>query len=272
MSDYVTPGEIRAEIFAQCDTRNMSCWELLILMAGDDKDAQLLTAAIEPIVGTVAELVRAGRAAVFYQRAGGDHVAVVFEPAKLRRDLAHYVTPDATTPTLETVLADASDIYWIGLKDGAARQRDNVSGASSVHAKYLFDSKDLIRYARPAAVTPPYEARMVTIPPGIRTLAELSGVLAVALDFPDGYDEGDGAVLHWLGLIDWLDGQRVVLVHADLPMAGRKDEQRHYIEILDALGVPEHQHDCEAVFPPECRDAVEALRPQRPEYPPREAY
>lgn len=74
--------------------------------------------------------------------------------------------------------------------------------------------------------------RIVRVPPGITTKDELLARLAGELAFPEHFGRNWDALSDCLRDLSWMPGDRVLLVHEDLPLADDPEEAAAYVDIL----------------------------------------
>jgi hypothetical protein len=94
-------------------------------------------------------------------------------------------------------------------------------------------------------------ARVVRVRSGIRSKQKLLAILADKLRFPGYFGWNWDALEECLGDLSWLPpGQRVVIVHEDLPFGAGGDNRGIYLSILAAAGAAERaDHPLAVVFP-----------------------
>lgn len=72
--------------------------------------------------------------------------------------------------------------------------------------------------------------RVVNVPAGLRSKAELLETLAVLLQFPDWYGANWDALSDMLRDLSWLEDDQLLLRHEDFPL--EEDERRTYLSVL----------------------------------------
>lgn len=94
-------------------------------------------------------------------------------------------------------------------------------------------------------------ARVVRVKSGIRSKQKLLAILADKLRFPGYFGWNWDALEECLGDLSWLPpGQRVAIVHEDLPFGAGGDNRGIYLSILAAAGAAERaDHPLAVVFP-----------------------
>ena len=76
-------------------------------------------------------------------------------------------------------------------------------------------------------------ALVVRIPAGIRSKQKLLGILADRLRFPGYFGWNWDALEECLNDLSWLgDGQRVAIVHEDLPFGAGGEHRQTYLQVL----------------------------------------
>jgi hypothetical protein len=106
----------------------------------------------------------------------------------------------------------------------------------------------------------------VTIPPRISSKNALLTELAVQLRFPAYFGENWDAFQECIRDLSWLPPARVILSHADLPLAGDVKNLQIYVEILrDAVQkMSKSEHEVVVLFPNQIREQIEWLPRARP--------
>jgi len=94
-------------------------------------------------------------------------------------------------------------------------------------------------------------ARIVRVKSGIRSKQRLLAILADKLRFPGYFGWNWDALEECLGDLSWLPpGERVAIVHEDLPFGAGGDNRGIYLSILAAAGAAERaDHPLAVVFP-----------------------
>jgi hypothetical protein len=132
-----------------------------------------------------------------------------------------------------------------GKKTEGAKKQSQEPAARSETSSALFQLVESPAEFRDAG------ARVVRVKSGIRSKQKLLAILAEKLRFPGYFGWNWDALEECLGDLSWLPpGERVAIVHEDLPFGAGGDNRGIYLSILAAAGAaPRADHPLAVVFP-----------------------
>src|SRR5207245_7943051 len=99
---------------------------------------------------------------------------------------------------------------------------------------------------------------VLEIPKHVNSKDELLSFLAINLSFPGYFGMNWDALDECLSDLSWLNVDRVVLWHSDVPFSPGSGERKSYLELLNSLCKEELRRKIEVIFPSDKKDEVES--------------
>jgi|SRR5207247_996686 len=99
---------------------------------------------------------------------------------------------------------------------------------------------------------------VVEVPRNIDSKDALLSFLATSLSFPGYFGMNWDALDECLSDLSWLNVDRVVLWHSDVPFSPGSGERKSYLELLNSLCKEELRRKIEVIFPSDKKDEVES--------------
>jgi hypothetical protein len=100
---------------------------------------------------------------------------------------------------------------------------------------------------------------VVEVPKNVDSKVELLSFLAVNLRFPDHFGRNWDALDECLSDLSWLDVDRIVFWHNDVPLLHGSTDRKAYLELLNGLCKEELRKKIEVIFPIDKREEVELV-------------
>ncbi len=99
---------------------------------------------------------------------------------------------------------------------------------------------------------------VVEVPRNMDSKDPLLSFLAANLNFPSYFGMNWDALDECLSDLSWLNVDKVVLWHSDVPFFAGSQDRKSYLELLNSLCKEELRRKIEVIFPSDMKDEVES--------------